>query len=72
MPYFIYRVSGPKALEFLNQFEDYQQARKAARNLRAELARDGLVHIRMMFAKSQAEAEKLLSTPREERYIDEG
>jgi hypothetical protein len=72
MPYFVYRIIGPRKLEYLSQFDSYQQAREATRGQRAELARDSAVQIRMIFAKNQAEAEKLLSTPREERFIDEG
>ena len=72
MPYFVYRVSEPKKLEYLNLFDSYKQAREVARGHRAELEKGSAFQIRMIFAKNQAEAEKLLSAPREERHIDEG
>jgi len=72
MPYFIYRVIDPRKLEYLDTFEDYKEARDAARAHRGDLPRDTDIIVRMIFAKSQTEAEKLLLAPREERYIDEG
>lgn len=72
MPYFVYRISPPLQLEHLATIDHYQEARKlvrqhreAAGGMRAE------VQYRMIFARQQAEAERVLSTPRDERVIGE-
>ncbi|MEO5342669.1 MAG: hypothetical protein H7842_04915 [Gammaproteobacteria bacterium SHHR-1] len=72
MPYFVYQITEPRQLELLQQFDSYKQARELARGKRAELGVNSAIQVRMIFARNNAEAEKLLSTPREERYIDEG
>ncbi len=72
MPYFVYQISEPKKLELMQQFDNYKQAREMARGKRSELGGGGQVQVRMIFARNTAEAEKLLTTPREERFIDEG
>lgn len=72
MPYFVYRISEPRTLEHVATFESYKEAREVARGNRAELGKGGDITVRMIFAKNQVEAEKLLLAPREERYIDEG
>ncbi|MBF0255602.1 MAG: hypothetical protein HQL47_03900 [Gammaproteobacteria bacterium] len=72
MPYFVYRITEPKKLEKLDQFDNYKQAREAARSMRAESMDSPGSLIRMIFAKNEVEAEKLLLAPREQRFIDEG
>lgn len=72
MPYFVYRIAGPRKLEYLDSFEGFKEARELARAQRAELGKDAEATVRMIHAKNQAEAERLLLAPREERYIDEG
>ena len=49
----------------------YQDARALVRSLRETEAQETGDQYRMVFAKHQAEAEKLLSTPRDERVIGE-
>jgi len=71
MPYFVYRITPPKTLEHIETFADFKQARNVARARRAELASDSPSTVRMIFAKEQAEAEKLLLAPRDERVIGE-
>jgi hypothetical protein len=71
MPYFVYRIEDPKHLEHLATFPVYREARQKVRDLRAEGGPDSVNSIRMIFAKSQVEAEKLLTAPREERVIGE-
>jgi hypothetical protein len=77
MPYFVYYVRQEagktvKSLEYLDVFENYRDARARARKERAELAEAKKdKDCRMIFAKNQVEAEKLLSAPREERVIGE-
>jgi hypothetical protein len=71
MPYFVYRVASPLRLTHLGTKERYQEARALVRSLRAAQAPEADDQYRMVFANHQAEAEKLLSTPRDERVIGE-
>jgi hypothetical protein len=71
MPYFIYRVTPSLKLTYVDTKERYQDARAIVRDLRAKRTEDDDADYRMIFAKQQAEAEKLLSTPRDERVIGE-
>lgn len=71
MPYFIYRVTEPKKLEHLDTKAKYREARQLVRALRAEVEAGSDTTVRMIFAKTTEEAEKLLSIPRDERVIGE-
>ena len=77
MPYFIYYVTvnpatNSKSLEFIDKQESYKTARALAREKRSELdSGNPNLECRMIFAKNDVEAEKLLSAPREERVIGE-
>ena len=71
MPYFVYRVSNPLRLTHVDTKERYQDARALVRSLREAQTQETEDQYRMVFAKHQAEAEKLLSTPRDERVIGE-
>jgi len=71
MPYFIYQISEPRKLEHLDTKEKYRDARDLVRHLRTENSHIAPENIRMIFAKNHAEAEKLLSAPRDERVIGE-
>ena len=80
MPYFVYYVTESpddkrKTLEHVETFDNFKAARNLARSKRAELAENGSVaagrDCRLIFAKNEVEAEKLLSTPREERVVGE-
>ena len=77
MPYFVYYLtphadSNRKSLEHLDTLNDYKAARKMAREKRAELKAEASTRdCRLIFAKNQSEAEKLLGTPRDERVIGE-
>jgi len=77
MPYFVYYVtqhadSNRKSLEHIETFDNFKTARNLAREKRAELQGAGSARdCRLIFAKNQVEAEKLLSAPREERVIGE-
>jgi len=77
MPYFIYYVTtnpanNTKSLEYIDTRDKYKEARALAREKRAAMSDPGPNHeCRMIFAKNQVEAEKLLSAPREERVIGE-
>ncbi len=77
MPYFVYYVTQHadtkrKSLEFVDSFDAFKTARNLAREKRAELKADGSAgDCRLIFAKNQTEAEKLLSAPRDERVVGE-
>jgi hypothetical protein len=71
MPYFVYRVSTPLRLTHVDTKERYQDARTLVRSLREAQAPGAGEVYRMVFAQQQAEAETLLSTPRDERVIGE-
>lgn len=77
MPYFVYYLtqhadSKRKSLEHLETFNAFKAARNLAREKRAELkASESNTDCRLIFAKNQTEAEKLLSTPRDERVVGE-
>jgi hypothetical protein len=58
-------------MEYLDVKTGYQDAKVLVRKLRSEQSADDDATIRMVFAKTSAEAEKLLSAPRDERVIGE-
>jgi hypothetical protein len=71
MPYFVFKITPPLQLEHIDTKAEYKDARGLVRALRAEHKTEGDSQFRMVFAKNRAEAEKLLSTPRDERVIGE-
>lgn len=71
MPYFVYKITPNLVLTHIETQERYQAARATVRKLRAERAEGEDVDYRMIFAKHQLEAEKLLSRPRDNRVIGE-
>jgi len=71
MPYFVYKIDPGMKLTHLDTKERYQEARVLVRGMRAEKAADDAADYRLIFARHQADAEKLLSTPRDERVIGE-
>lgn len=71
MPYFVYKISPPLQLEHLDTIARYQDARALVRSRREAEETGSALQYRMVFANQQAEAEKILSTPRDERVIGE-
>jgi hypothetical protein len=71
MPYFVYRVSPKLELSYIDTKDRYQEARTLVRALREQRASDDDSDYRLIFANQQGEAERLLSTPRDERVIGE-
>ncbi len=65
MPYFVYRVSPQRFVKYLEHYDVYKEARKYARDVRAQQDANDLDTIKIIFAKEQAEAEALLKTKRE-------
>ena len=71
MPYYIYRVESPQNLHYVDVKARYPEARALVRSLRTELPAEAAGSVRMIFAKTTGEAEKLLSVPRDTRVIGE-
>ncbi len=76
MPYFIYRIlPGPSkvitTLEKLQQFDNFQEAKTSARNLRAEQSVEDSSQIKVMFAANQLRAEEELLEKREAPILRE-
>jgi hypothetical protein len=71
MPYFVYKISPPLQLEYVDTIERYQNARALVRRRREEEGAGSDIQYRLVFARQQGEAEKLLSTPRDGRVIGE-
>lgn len=76
MPYFVYKITpGPsqrvKHLELLTQFDGFNDAKNHARGLRAELASDSAVTIKVIFAATPLEAEERLQEHREAPILRE-
>ncbi len=65
MPYFVYRIETENQLECLESHPKYRDARDRARELRANQPEGNQALIRLIHASTEAEAEKLLLTPRE-------
>ncbi|MBK5929435.1 hypothetical protein [Halochromatium salexigens] len=71
MPYFVYKITPNMRLTHIETQERYQDARAIVRNLRAERDEADDADYRMIFAKHQLEAERLLSRPKDNRVIGE-
>lgn len=71
MPYFVYKITPPIKLAHIDTKDRYQDARALVRDLRERQSPEDDSRFRMVHAKDRAEAEKLLSTPRDERVIGE-
>lgn len=70
MPYFVYRIQEkPRKLDHLKTFTSYKEAKVYVRDQRQQS--DAVESVRMIFARNDIEAEKLLTTPRDERVIGE-
>ncbi len=71
MPYFVYELSPPRSLKRLECFQNYREARAAARALRQALPADSGRSVRVIFAADEAQAEALLREKREPRPLGE-
>lgn len=77
MPYFIYRITAQegmsliKNLELITEFESFKEAKKFAREKRAELPADSNEAIKVMFAENQLIAEEQLLEHREKPVLME-
>lgn len=76
MPYFIYKIiPGPTAmiknLELQTQYEVFNDAKKHAREMRAELGVETDVIVKVIFAATPLEAEEKLQEHREAPILRE-
>ena len=76
MPYYLYKITTPegldlvKNLELLEVYDGFREAKKQAKQLRAEQAEDGFVY-KVMFAENQLSAEEQLLEKREQPVLME-
>lgn len=71
MPYFIYKIYPPKRLELVESFAKYREAKDTARKMRAALADASEYTVKMIHAKHENEAERLLLQERKPRPLGE-
>ena len=71
MPYFVYKIYPNRTLDYIDVFEKYQDAKKLTRQLREELTGEDTHNFRLVHAKHEREAERLLTTKRESRPAGE-
>jgi hypothetical protein len=65
MPYYVFRISPERKLTLLNSFDKFKEAMTLCRNMRREQPPTDKDSIRMTFAKTEAEAKRLLSEKRQ-------
>ncbi|HHK60780.1 MAG TPA: hypothetical protein ENJ73_03520 [Desulfobacterales bacterium] len=77
MPYFVFEINvhpetGAKRLTHLETYPKYRDAKNRVKAEREANPETDTRTVRLVFARNQAEAEKLLTTPREgQRIINE-
>jgi len=68
MPYYVFKITQPtpvvKNLDFQKEFENFKEAKKFARDMRAELPLNGGITVKMIHAANQLQAEELLMEKR--------
>jgi len=69
MPYFVYKIQPGNKLEYFDSFAEYRPAKLLVAEKRKCEPKDSEAVIRMMHAKNQAEAERLITAPRDDRII---
>ena len=76
MPYYLFRISEPdklkivKQLDLVDTFENFREAKNAARQLRAEASDEDSVY-KVMFAENRLSAEEQLLEKREQPVLME-
>jgi hypothetical protein len=71
MGYFVYKVFPLKRLEFVQQTQQYREARDVARSMRKALQQDNDYSVKVIFAQNPDDAERLLTEEREPRPVGE-
>jgi len=65
MPYFVYRIAKDKALDLVEVKDKFAEAKVLCRDLRKTQEPGDADTVRMIFAKDQKEAQRLLTTKHE-------
>ncbi len=77
MPYYVFKMSSPegmelvKNLELIDDFESFREAKNFAKVQRAELDKDDVAVVKVMFADNQLLAEEQLLAYRENPIVME-
>ena len=71
MPYYVYKITPPRHLEYIDVFDAYREARSYTRTRRKELGPEDGATFRMIFAPGKEQAERLLREVREARPLGE-
>jgi len=71
MPYFVYKVFSNRTLEPVDTCDKYREAKLRVRELRGGVPADADFTYRMVFARHEGEAERLLTQKREPRPLGE-
>ena len=77
MPYYVFKMSSPegmelvKNLELIDEYESFREAKNFAKVKRAELDKDDVSIIKVMFADNQLLAEEQLLAYREKPVVME-
>jgi hypothetical protein len=71
MPYYVYKIHPPKRLEYMDAFDTYREAKVFTRTKRKELSPEDTCTVRMIYAPSKEQAERLLKEVREARPLGE-
>ena len=77
MPYYVFKMSSPegmelvKNLELLSDFGSFREAKNFAKDQRAELGKEDVSSIKVMFADNQLLAEEQLLAYREPTIVME-
>ncbi len=71
MPYFVFKIYDNRTFEPIDSFAQYRDAKQRTRELRAEIPDGETYTFRLIYARHEAEAERLLAQKREARPLGE-
>ena len=71
MAYYVYKIHPQRRLEYVDEFEAYQDAKRCARDLRKDLTGEDDCTVRMILAPSREQGERLLREVRKARPLGE-
>jgi len=76
MPYYVYKIESAelamlKQLDLIKTFEKFKEAKKFARDLRANQAETDVAEVKVMFADNQLAAEEMLMEKRDKTIVME-
>ena len=71
MPYYVYQLYPNKKLTYVNDYPKYKEAKSYVKAQRPQITAADNYQLRIMFAGSQSEAERLFTTKREAQPLRE-